>query len=161
MHPPTDSFLHESHLTTARQLNCHCLVRRLPDESWRFLESSTQILSQQSHSQRQSQSFVTTGGQSASLSWCQAPIWGLRADFYYSDSCVFVDVGSFLWREDGSVVYNCCWTSPAQSLSGPSPIGLENIFYCLRFETPPTWRTRSTYLYSSGTGWPCYTPKHW
>jgi hypothetical protein len=26
-----------------------------------------------------------------------------------SDSCVFVDMGSSLWREDGSVVYNCFW----------------------------------------------------
>jgi hypothetical protein len=26
-----------------------------------------------------------------------------------------------LWREDGSVIYNCCWSSPAQSFSGPSP----------------------------------------
>jgi hypothetical protein len=31
----------------------------------------------------QSQSYVTTDGQSASLSWCQAPIWGLRPNFYY------------------------------------------------------------------------------
>jgi hypothetical protein len=28
-------------------------------------------------------SYVTTDGQSASLSWWQAPIWGLRPDFYY------------------------------------------------------------------------------
>jgi hypothetical protein len=31
-------------------------------------------------------------------------------------------------------------------------------YYCLRFETPPTWRPRSPYLYPTGTGWPCYTP---
>jgi hypothetical protein len=31
--------------------------------------------------------------------------------------------------------YNCCWPSPAQSFSGPSPIGLVAIFYCPRFET--------------------------
>jgi hypothetical protein len=30
-----------------------------------------------------SQSYVTTDGQSASLSWCQAPMWGLRPDLYY------------------------------------------------------------------------------
>jgi hypothetical protein len=35
------------------------------------------------------------------------------------------------------------------------------IFKCLRFETPPTWRTMSPYLYPPGTGWPSYTPKHW
>jgi hypothetical protein len=40
-----------------------------------------------------------------------------------------------LWREDGSVVYDCCWPSPAQSFSGWSPVGLATIFYCLRFET--------------------------
>jgi hypothetical protein len=38
-------------------------------------------------------------------------------------------------REDGSVVYNCCWPSPAQSFSGPSPVELLRISYCLRFET--------------------------
>jgi hypothetical protein len=52
-----------------------------------------------------------------------------------SDSCGFVDVGSSLWREDGSVVYNCCWPSPAQSFSGSSPVGPAITFYCLRFET--------------------------
>jgi hypothetical protein len=52
-----------------------------------------------------------------------------------SDGCGFVDVGRSLWREDGSVVYNCSWPPPAQSFSGPSPVRLVTIFYCLRFET--------------------------
>jgi hypothetical protein len=30
--------------------------------------------------------------------------------------------------------YNCCWSSPAQSFSDPSPVELATIFYCLRFE---------------------------
>jgi hypothetical protein len=46
-----------------------------------------------------------------------------------------VYVGRSLWRENGSVVHNCCWPSPAQSLSGPSPVWLATIFYRLRFET--------------------------
>jgi hypothetical protein len=50
------------------------------------------------------------------------------------DSCRFVDVGALPWRVNGSVVYKCCWPSPAQSFSGPSPVGLATIFYCLRFE---------------------------
>jgi hypothetical protein len=29
------------------------------------------------------ESYVMTDGQSASLSWNKAPIWGLRPDFYY------------------------------------------------------------------------------
>jgi hypothetical protein len=82
------------------------------------------------------ESYVTTDGQPANLSWNKAPIWGLRPDLYYlCDSCGFVDLGRPLWREDGSVVYNFCWPLPAQSFSGPSPLGLETIFYCLRFET--------------------------
>jgi hypothetical protein len=35
------------------------------------------------------------------------------------------------------------------------------IFYCLRFETPPTWRTRSPYLYPPGRRWSCYASRHW
>jgi hypothetical protein len=31
----------------------------------------------------QSQSYITTDGQSASLSWNKGPIWGLRPDLYY------------------------------------------------------------------------------
>jgi hypothetical protein len=43
---------------------------------------------------------------------------------------------------------------------GSESEGLMTTFYCLRVETPPTWRARSPYLYSPGTGWPCYTPRH-
>jgi hypothetical protein len=31
-------------------------------------------------------------------------------------------------------------------------------FYCLRFETSPTWRIRSPYVYHPGTGWPVILP---
>jgi hypothetical protein len=50
---------------------------------------------------------------------------------------------------------------PAQSFLGLRPVGLVTIFYCLRFKTPPTWRTRSPYLHPPGIGWPSYTPRHW
>jgi hypothetical protein len=66
-----------------------------------------------------------------------------------------------LWRENGSVVYSCCWFSPAQSFTGPSPEGFVTIIYCLRFETPPTWRARSLYLHPPRTEWPTYTPRYW
>jgi hypothetical protein len=36
------------------------------------------------HSQSQSQSYITTDGQSANLSWCQAPIWAPRPIFFPS-----------------------------------------------------------------------------
>jgi hypothetical protein len=43
-----------------------------------------------------------------------------------------------------------------RSHSGPSSAGVVTIFYCLKFETPPT-----PYLYPPGTAWPIYTPRHW
>jgi hypothetical protein len=42
--------------------------------------------------QSQSQSYVTADGQSTSLSWCQAPIWGPRSDFCYCQT-----VAGLLW----------------------------------------------------------------
>jgi hypothetical protein len=60
-----------------------------------------------------------------------------------------------------SLVYDCCWSSPAQSFSGRSPAELMTTFYCLRFETPPTWRARSPYFFPPGIGWPGYIPRHW
>jgi hypothetical protein len=53
------------------------------------------------NTQSDSQNYFTTGGfPPISSSWRQAP-W----DPFLQH----------LWREDGSVVYNCCWASPAQS----------------------------------------------
>jgi hypothetical protein len=76
-----------------------------------------------------------------------------------SDSCRFVDVGRPLWREDGPVVYNCCWSSPAQSFSGPSPAGLVTIFYCLRFETPSNLEGQvPVIIYSQEQGGPIIPP---
>jgi hypothetical protein len=84
----------------------------------------------------QSQSYVSTDGQPTSLSWNKAPTWGLRPDIYYlCDSYGLVLVGRPLWREVGSVFCKHCWSLPVQSFSGPSPLGFETIFYCLRFQT--------------------------
>jgi hypothetical protein len=42
----------------------------------------------------------------------------------------------------------------------PSPVGLMTKFYTLSFETPPTWRARSPYLYPPGTVRPNCAPRH-
>jgi hypothetical protein len=76
------------------------------------------------------ESFITTDGQSASLSWNKATILGLRPDSYYCQT-----VADLLMWGAFSAVYNCCWSSPAQPFSGPSPMKLATMFYCLRFET--------------------------
>jgi hypothetical protein len=83
----------------------------------------------------ESESYVTTDGQSASLSWNKAPIWGLRLDFYYCQTVAGLLMWSVLSDERTGLSYNCCLPSQAQSFSGLSPVGLATIFYCLRFET--------------------------
>jgi hypothetical protein len=57
--------------------------------------SRAQVLSSQPPVQNstESESYVTTDGQSASLSWNKAPIWGLRPDFNY---CLTV-AGFLIW----------------------------------------------------------------
>jgi hypothetical protein len=50
-------------------------------------------------------------------------------------TCVTVTV-LFLWGALSDEMSGmCCWPLPAQSFSGPSPLGLATIFYCLTFET--------------------------
>jgi hypothetical protein len=51
--------------------------------------------------------------------------------------CGYSSYVTSLWREDGSVVYSCCWSSPAQSFSGLSLAGLMTAFYCLQIRDSP------------------------
>jgi hypothetical protein len=73
---------------------------------------------------------------SQSISFGVEPHLGLMTRYIllFERYCL-VFVERRLWREDGSVFCICCWPSPAQYFSGPSPVGLVAIFYCLRFET--------------------------
>jgi hypothetical protein len=43
----------------------------------------------------ESESYVTTDGQSAGLSWNEAPIWGLRPDLYYCQTVA----GLLMWGD--------------------------------------------------------------
>jgi hypothetical protein len=77
-------------------------------------------------------------GKSANLSGCQISIWGPWEDL--SDSCGFPYMGCPLWREDGSIIYNWyCASSPVKLVSDSLEL---MIFYCLKFETCRTWRTK-------------------
>jgi hypothetical protein len=57
---------------------------------------------------------------------------------WLSESFSFVDLGRFLWRENGFAVYNCCRFSSAQSFLGLRPVGIMT-----RVEISPTCRARS------------------
>jgi hypothetical protein len=91
-------------------------------------------------------SYITTDGQSANLSWYQDPIWGLWPDFYHCQTIAGFWYGAPSLTRGRVCLLQCT---------------MYNTFYCLRVETPPTWRTRSLYLYPPKIGWPGYTPRHW
>jgi hypothetical protein len=90
--------------------------------------------------QSESQSYIMTNGQSASLSWCQAPIWDLQQIFLLS-LIIFGQLWICLcWPPSltkvGYVIFNFCWASPVQSFSCLGPTGLEHILLSLFFRLP-------------------------
>jgi hypothetical protein len=82
-----------------------------------------------------SQSYIATDGRSISKSGFEPHLGLMTRYLLLFDSYGLVFVRRPFWREDRSVYCICCWVSPAQSFSGPSPLDLETIFYCLSFET--------------------------
>jgi hypothetical protein len=56
-----------------------------------------------------SESYVTADGQSASLSWNKAPIWGLRPDFYYCQTVA----GLLMWGALSDERTSLSFTIPA------------------------------------------------
>jgi hypothetical protein len=60
--------------------------------------------------------YVKTDGQSASLSWNKAPVWGLRPDFYYCQTVA----GLLMW----GAVSDERTGLPFTIAAGPSPAGL-------------------------------------
>jgi hypothetical protein len=104
----------------------------------------------------QSQNYVMNVGELAIMSWCELPTWA-QDQFVLLLTVADLYVECNLLQEDGSVVYNWCWASPAQSFPGPSTAGLMTVFCCLRFQNPTTRITRSSYLYPGGTEWLRYS----
>jgi hypothetical protein len=68
---------------------------------------------------------------------------GALDHIFLPDNCGFLDVRHPHWRVDGSVIYCCCWDSPAQSFSGLSRWTQDSISLSQFFVTPRTWRARS------------------
>jgi hypothetical protein len=89
----------------------------------------------------ESESYVTTDGQSTSLSWYKAPIRGLRPDFFSVRNTEYIWQLCSLFRGTPSLTRGrvCLLYMPLALASadflGRSPLGLATVFYCLRSET--------------------------
>jgi hypothetical protein len=77
-------------------------------------------------------------------SWRQAPLRLKAKNFFLTEHS--------LWRENGSVVYNCCWFSPVILRSESR--GTHDHILRSQIQTTSTSRARSPYLYPPGTGGP-------
>jgi hypothetical protein len=93
----------------------------------------------------ESESYVTTDGQSDSLSWNKAPIWGLRPDFYYCRTVA----GLLMWSALSDERLGLSFVYPAGSSQGSHsrvPVPWDSRPYVtvsdlrLPFSSPPTTR---------------------
>jgi hypothetical protein len=112
--------------------------------------------------QSKSDSYVMTDGQSASLSWNKAPIWGLHPDFYNCQTLARLLMWSVL--SDERTVLSLTFTAdPRQCRHFRVRVPRYSWPYFTVSDSrlPQTWRSRSPYLYPPGTGWPGFTPRHW
>jgi hypothetical protein len=60
-------------------------------------------------------------------------IWGWWPDIYYCLTATVLFFWGALSDERMGVFFIFCWSSPAQSLSGPIPLVVATIFHCLKF----------------------------
>jgi hypothetical protein len=89
------------------------------------------------------ESYVTTDGQSASVSWNKAPIWGLRPDFYYCQTVASLLMWGALSDQRTGVSFTIA-AGPRQRNHSRVRVPWDSLPYCtvsdsrLPFSSPPT-----------------------
>jgi hypothetical protein len=126
-------------------LQLYRMTTRSAEACWQAKLKSSLCLTHYRRSLSLSESYVTTDGQSASVSWNKAPIWGLRPDFYYCQRVA----GLLMWGALSDEKTGLSFTTAA----GPrqhSPLRLATTFYCLRFETSLFFTSYDSQGYGGG-----------
>jgi hypothetical protein len=108
----------------------------------------------------QIQSYVMTDGQSASLTWCQAPIWNPTPDFCYCQT----DEG-LIWGALSNERTGLSFTTTA----GPRQRSHSRVrvpWNSWPYFTVSDWRLHQPwgsgpYIYIPGIGWPSYKLRNW
>jgi hypothetical protein len=102
-----------------------------------------------------------TDGQSASLSWYQAPIWGPKPDIYYCQTVA----GLLMWgtlSDDRTGLSFTTAAGPCQRSHSQVRVPRDSCHVLLsQIRDSSNLEGQVRYLYPLGTGWPSYTPRHW
>jgi hypothetical protein len=93
----------------------------------------------------ESASYITTDGQSASLSWIKAPIWGLRQDFYYCQTLAGLLIWGALSDERTGLSFTIAPGLASVDIFGSDSLGIRDhiLLSPIRdfpFPSPPTTR---------------------
>jgi hypothetical protein len=82
--------------------------------------------------------------------------------FVLSDNCRFLDVDGLSDERMGLEFTRTIASGPCQSNHSWVQVPQNSRpYFTFSYETLPTWKARSPYLYLPGTGWPSYTLGHW
>jgi hypothetical protein len=95
--------------------------------------------------------------------WCWDPIWSLWSDFFYCLTTAGFLVWGALSDERMGLKFSCTTGfGPCQSSHSRVRVTQNSRpYFTVSFETTPTWKSRSLYLYPPGRGWPSHTHRHW
>jgi hypothetical protein len=110
------------------------------------------------------QSYVSTDGQSASVSWCQANIWGPRPDFCYYHTVSNLLMWGVLPDEKKGLSFTIA-AGPHQRSHSRVRVPRDSWPYFTvldsKFLQPGGPDLRIYILQEHGGRWPSYTPKQW
>jgi hypothetical protein len=105
-------------------------------------------------SESESESYVRTDGQSASLSWNEAPIWGLRPDIYYSLTLMVLFCGApSLTRRRVCLLYMLLVLASADRLGSESLCSRDHVLLSQIWDFP-----FRRLLRFAGSRWRYWTP---
>jgi hypothetical protein len=124
------------------------VVSRILSLTWRCLSLESTLIP--SHSfwllLAESESYVTTDGQSAGLSWNKAPIWGLRPDLYYCQTVADLLMWGALSDERTGLSFTIA-AGPRQCSHSRVRVPLDSWPYFTVSDSPPTTRRATVEVY--------------
>jgi hypothetical protein len=102
-----------------------------------------------------------TGGKSASLSRCQAPIWGSKPDFCYCQTVAGWLIYSAFSDKRAGLSFTIAGGLASTVILVYKSCGTHNQSLLPQIQYSSNLTGQVPYLYHPGTVWPSYNPRHW